>query len=99
MLCHGARGSECRQRLTGVESGPSPRLAGSARGGVDARTARAFITTDAVAFAETAEVEGVDMQAELEEMRPHFARAVCWARIPQDIQGGLQIRDGLFGRF
>src|ERR1035438_3240669 len=71
--------------LSGVESGPSPRLAGSSRAGVDARTAGPFITADAVALAEAAEILGADFQAERFEMRPHFAGAVGFAGVPHPV--------------
>ena len=91
MLCHGTRGPERRRAYLGSSPAPAPRLAGSSRGGVDARTARAFITADAVALAEAAEVLGADFQAERFEMRPHFAGVVGFAGVPHHVNQRVQL--------
>jgi len=73
-LCHGARGPERRQRLSGVESGPRP-LTSSRSDGANTRAACAFIASDAMSFAEPAKIERADPQAESFKMRPHLSQS------------------------
>ena len=77
--------------LSGVESGPSPHLAGSSHGGLNTRAAGAFVTADTVPLTETPEVERTDPQPECVEMRPHFAGALGFAGMPEYVNQGVQL--------
>lgn len=51
----------------------------------------AFIAADAVPFAEAAEIECVDPQAECYEMRPHVASVVGLAEMPEHVNQRVQL--------
>jgi hypothetical protein len=79
MLCHSARSSERCRAYLGSSPGPIPLFASSA----STRTARAFVTSDAVAFAEAPEIERTDPKNERFEMRPQLMGAVWFAEMPE----------------
>jgi hypothetical protein len=92
-LCHGASGPERRQRLTGVESCPSPRVsASSVHHQSDApRPAGAHVALDAMPRAEPANILGADFESEGFEMRPDVASSVGLAGIPEHEEQGMQL--------